>query len=234
MQITRNGKKYVVAEGHEWFWKIFEDGSWEPTTFNIFDKFLDKEKNFIDIGAWIGPTTLYAADKAKQVFSFEPDPVAYRSLVQNIDLNKIDNVVPYPVAVSNSWKGIPFGVKTAAGDSMSSELWATGDDVKVAAVSLEALIVDIQPNFIKIDIEGGEKMLLEGITSALRHLRPTIHLSLHTPWFKDDLIGFQSSIMKALAPYPFFYDENLNLIEMKNAFDPNAFNSIVATFTKLV
>lgn len=233
MHIVRGTDEYTVAEGHDWFWKIFEDGTWEPTTFKIFDKILKPKSVMLDIGAWIGPTSLYAAKRARQIFAFEPDPVAFTSLVQNLALNHVDNVIPYPVAVSNAWKGIPFGIKTTLGDSMSSELWSK-DDKKVAAVAFEALVAEIKPDFIKIDIEGGEAALLGGSRLVLETFKPTLHLSLHTPWFKDDLKSFKVRITQGVGMYPYIYDENLNRIELKDAFDTGSFNAIVASFTEIV
>lgn len=232
MQITREDRTFVVAPGHEWFWPGFADGSWEPSTFKIFDKFLDPEKNFLDIGAWIGPTALYAAPKAKKVFAFEPDPIAFQSLVMNLALNRADNVIPYPVAVSNEWGGIPFGAKTGYGDSMSSQIWAKGDK-EVSAVSLSAALEDIRPNFMKVDIEGGEKFLFD--RQPFFAWRPdAIHLSLHTPSFADDVEGFAKPIIEGLSVYDYFYDEDLNPIELEAAFDVHAFNSVVATTVRIV
>lgn len=233
MQIVRGGKEYIVTEGYEWFWAQFADGSWEPSTFKIFDRFLNPEKNFVDIGAWIGPTTLYAAPKAKAVYAFEPDLIAHRHLCQNLDLNRITNVVPYPVAIANQWKGMNFGSKSVFGDSMSSEMWAKQNDVQVPAISLTAIVLDIAPNFIKIDIEGGEKTLFEGSAIALAQMAPTIHLSLHTPWFLKNLDEYKEAVIKGLSMYPNFYDEDLNKIELKDAFDVTRFNSVVATFKEL-
>lgn len=233
MEITRGDRSYIVAEGHDWFWKIFADGTWEPSTFRIFDKFLDPDKIFVDIGAWIGPTALYAAPRSKKVFAFEPDPVAFQSLVMNLALNRADNVVPYPVAVAKEWGGIPFGAKTGYGDSMSSQIWAKGDK-EVPAVSLSAILVDLQPGFIKIDIEGGEKFLFKGSRLLLEQIKPTLHLSLHTPSFKGNVDAFANPIIDELSVYPYFYDEEFNPIELEMAFKDWAFNSVIATFTPIV
>lgn len=232
MEVVRGNDKFVVAEGHDWFWKIFADGSWEPGTFRIFDKFLDPKTVMLDIGAWIGPTSLYAASRAKKIFAFEPDPVAYNSLVQNIDLNTIKNIVPYPIAVSNEWKGIGFGAKNALGDSMSSELWGKNDD-QVPATSFSALLVDIQPGFVKIDIEGGEKNIFDNSALLLEQIKPTIHLSLHTPWHLKNLEGFKKHIIDGLAMYPYFYDENLQPTTLEAAFSAEYFTSVVASFKKI-
>lgn len=61
-----------------WFLEIYP--TWEITTFEVFDKYLDKDKYYIDIGAWIGPTVLYAAQKTKRVIAFEPDNIAFNAL----------------------------------------------------------------------------------------------------------------------------------------------------------
>lgn len=232
MHFARGKEEYTVVEGHDWFWEKFADGSWEPSTFQIFDRFLSKEKNFLDIGAWIGPTALYAAPRANQVFAFEPDPVAYASLVRNLELNKADNVVPYQTAVSDSWKGIPFGKKNVLGDSMSSQLWDRGE-WQVPAVSFEALVLDIAPNFIKIDIEGGEKFLFDGAQIALAQMKPTIMLSLHTPWFHREVPKFVDRIKKGLEPYPYFYDRNFKPVTLEEVIDVNVFNSVIASFEKI-
>ena len=231
--LTRNEEQYTVAGGYDWFWKIFEDGTWEPTTFRIFDQFLKKDGTMLDIGAWIGPTALYAARRTKQVFAFEPDPVAYPILCKNLDLNKAENVTPYQVAVSTEFKGIPFGAKTGYGDSMSSQIWAKGD-IKVPAIAFTGLIIDTDPDFIKIDIEGGEKFLFdEHSKMILESHKPTIHLSLHTPDMQDDLEGFVKAVTDGIGFYPFFYDENLKRVELADVFDIGAFNSVVATFTEI-
>ncbi len=234
MEVVRGDEKYVVAEGHEWFWPGFADGSWEPTTFKIFDKFLKPDGKMLDIGAWIGPTALYASKRTGKIFAFEPDPVAFVRLCQNLDLNKAENVVPYPVAVSNEWKGIPFGPKTGYGDSMSSEIWAKNSEIKVPAISFGGLIADIIPDFIKIDIEGGEKNIFKGSKLVLEAMQPTIHLSLHTPDMQNDLIAFKEAIIEGIGFYPFFYDENLKPVKLDEVFSVSAFNSVVATYTEIV
>lgn len=230
-EVSAHNRTYKVTEGYDWFWDSVEKGTWEPATFKIFDTFLKKDRNMLDIGAWIGPTALYASDRAKTVYAFEPDKVAYHHLTENLLLNEVENVVTYPVAVANSWKQLSFGPKNSFGDSMSSELWG-GYGIKVPAISLEAVILDLNPNFIKIDIEGGEKTIFDKSILALAECKPTIYLSLHTPWF-EDWRAFRDSIKTSLEMYPYFYDENLRPIKLEDAFVVNAFTSVVASFEKL-
>jgi hypothetical protein len=82
----------------ESFWKSVERGEWEPYTFSVLDRFVTPETTVIDIGAWIGPVTLYAAKTAKHVFAIEPDPVAFKELSA---LASVPNVSLFNHAILN-------------------------------------------------------------------------------------------------------------------------------------
>jgi FkbM family methyltransferase len=229
MRLEKNGVFYEVADGYEWFWPGF--------AFKAFDAFLTPDSVYVDIGAWIGPTVLYASKIAKKVIAFEPDPIAYHHLVKNIGLNEADkNVVPYPIAVSSDWKGIPFGSLATKkfGSSMSSELWGTTTGMQVPAISLES-VVTMSPDFIKIDIEGGERYIFESYVNnmVLGSYMPTIHLSLHTPWFKDSIDEYAGALKKGLEVFPYFYNEALEPTTLEAAIGENTFNTIVASFKKI-
>lgn len=53
-----------VDDTHSDFWRLLQAGKWEATTLNVFDRYIDAETVFVDVGAWIGPTTL-CLDKSK-------------------------------------------------------------------------------------------------------------------------------------------------------------------------
>src|SRR4030042_127032 len=89
----------VETELNKSFWKDHYS-YWENSTFDFLFKHLNKDKVFIDIGAWIGPISLIACQHSKLCLCFEPDPVAYTELVDNIDLNGFTNIIPDNRAVS--------------------------------------------------------------------------------------------------------------------------------------
>lgn len=232
MKVLKDNQSYLISDGYEWFWVIFEDGTWEPNTFKIFDKFIDENTTVLDIGAWIGPTVLYAGFKAKKVYAFEPDPVAFKHLEWNVCVNKLDDKVWIaPLAVSNEMKIIDLGVRGNPGDSMSSILW-TKDIEKVAAIPFHAALLDSGAKFVKIDIEGGEIELLKGAAIILEACQPTVHLSLHTPWFEGKKLDkYREVIKEALRGYPTILNEKLEpttIDEMLAITD--YFTSFVATY----
>ena len=86
----RPGASYAP---HAEFWLTLADGSWEPTTFRVLKAALAAgaaagRGTHLDIGAWVGPTTLFAAALAAgRVLALEPDPRAFNELLANLALN---------------------------------------------------------------------------------------------------------------------------------------------------
>lgn len=181
------------------FWSHATRGLWEPETFAAINQCCTSDTAFVDVGAWIGPLSLYAATRVAQVYSFEPDPIAFQKLVLNLAANPELRINAKPLAVSRNAKPVPL-YSQWAGDSQASvfsmrergsRLVRAGYIGTAAAVDLQATIKGVASThphiFLKIDIEGGEYSLLDGLTNA--DLRPVrwIHLSLHPENIVSDL-----------------------------------------------
>jgi tRNA G37 N-methylase Trm5 len=51
-------------------------------------------KIIVDVGAYIGDTSIYFAIKgAKKVIAIEPHPVAFKEMLENIQLNSLEKVI---------------------------------------------------------------------------------------------------------------------------------------------
>ena len=130
-QVSKNSAHFTVYSGkHYDFWKHVQNGKWEPETFTVLNKYLNRKHSYIDIGAWIGPTVLYGCQLAKHCYAFEPDPVAFQELRSNVRLNKalIPRITLCNLALSNSsrrirlYQGTLPGHNSEWGNSMSSLL----------------------------------------------------------------------------------------------------------------
>jgi len=178
----------VVFDENRWFWDSVRSGSWEPETYRVFDKYLTSDSFYFDIGAWIGPTVLYAAHISKKVFAFEPDPIAFQELKRNIALNKdnpaISKVEIFQEALSVETGAVELGTKSEGGDSLSSVLLNEEENTwEVPAVSSRKMLEksDVQDGklFCKIDIEGFEYELVPEMTAILERPKTTLYISLH-------------------------------------------------------
>ena len=88
MFIKINKKTFKVKKNNL-FWGKFSKNKWEPLNLKIYKSLIEKNTNYYDIGSWIGPTVLTAANFfPKEIYAFEPDSKAYEELKNNIFLNK--------------------------------------------------------------------------------------------------------------------------------------------------
>lgn len=208
---------------------------WEGRTFVIFDTFLDARHSYVDVGAWIGPTVLYAAAKARHVYCLEPDPEAYRVLSLNLSVNpQYRNITALNSALSDS---DGYRTLTAAGElgrSESTMLPRGAADrhivVRVPGITVETLVREYSVtdcSLVKIDIEGGELIVVPAIASFLRNQRPALYLSIH--WGALAVEEVESIIDLLLSIYDFVYDDSLRRTLDKRRIVSERISSIVCT-----
>ncbi len=82
--VKKNNISFTVEDSKELhqdvgynFW-LEKYSSWEPGTFKVLDQYLSKDKDYLDIGAWVGPTAIYGSFISRKVVAVEPDPVAHK------------------------------------------------------------------------------------------------------------------------------------------------------------
>jgi FkbM family methyltransferase len=187
--VELNGRRFhaasdVVPE----FWEQMAAGTWEPATLSLLDRFVDSQTVFFDIGTWMGPTTMYAAHSAHQVYSFEPDPIAYAELSRNLRLNTgsewVERIHTHNMAVAREHGMMRLGVQDCLGKSTNSLLLSDqSEGVDVETISFDALAdfpdLDGRRIFVKMDIEGGEYDLLTQPSRLLARPECMLFLSLH-------------------------------------------------------
>ena len=179
------------VQGDEQFWNGVD--SWEPETFDIVKRYADPSKSFIDIGAWNGVVSLYASQLFNNVVAIEPDTVAFEKLLKNIELNPCWNVSCQNVAISNT-NGNSMLNLSLAGDSMSSLL--PRDTEQFPTVNFHSVETkrfgeinrgsNVPIGLIKMDIEGGEILVIPDMLEFLEDYKPPIYISFHPFWFPEN------------------------------------------------
>lgn len=224
---TINGLNFRCDPFHISFWRKVMQGKWEENhIFDSLNKLLNPESIYIDIGSWIGPTVIYAAKLAKQIICFEPDYIAYRHLIWNIEINKLGNVIPFNIALSDK-TGIQkmASFAGALGDSTTSLLKTQDFTTQIDAYCVNwTEWVDhfglTNVDVIKIDIEGGEFSLFPIMKPFLIRYKPTIHLSLHAPYLPDeDRKRRVSELYDIVGIYNKCFDHQFKPVIFKNTMD---------------
>jgi FkbM family methyltransferase len=177
------------------FWKTVEAGEWESASFDVLDQYIQLGKVFIDIGAWVGALSLYAAKLGAIVHAIEPDSKAKDELINSFYYNTLPlgaNVSHVAIADKNGMTEINSMTEDGLGNSESSLInrGIIGQSQKVKCYTLSSYIEhhDINPYnicLIKIDTEGSELLIIPGAIEWLRKYKPTIYISFHPGWFPD-------------------------------------------------
>ncbi|SFX04063.1 methyltransferase, FkbM family [Thermoactinomyces sp. DSM 45891] len=223
----------LINQRNAWLWHSMHQNNWEEHTFNIFDRFLDLDHNYLDFGAFLGPTVLYAAHRAKHVYAVEPDPVAFGELKINVCLNApiASKVTLINSAMSGETGTSRLYSRGAFGYAVSSLMPTISDDscevqcITIADLMNQYNIRDV--NFVKMDIEGGEYALIPCLKEFLEAEKPTFYASLHSPFLKENLNRQGLSEMEAknrfeqtckdvlqvLSMYRHIYDNEGNLLD---------------------
>lgn len=161
-----------------WWVDQMRRGIWEEDTLDAFDKYATGG-TILDIGAWCGLFSIYAAKKYDcQVVAFEPDPIARWMLAKNIaanDIGKRVEVVPAAVWTHDGY--LTLRVESELGDSMTG-ISREGRPYRAKAISV-ARIAATWPDtmFAKIDIEGAEAVVWPEFHSYFPNV--PVHLSWH-------------------------------------------------------
>lgn len=226
-----NDQHFKCDPFHIGFWRIVNKGGFEPQYFDMLDQYLSAESVYCDIGSWIGPTAIYAARKCQQVYCFEPDFIAYQFLLQNIELNKSQNIKPFNLAIADSDGTIEMASHGGnLGDSMTSMV-----NLNPGRESFHAncktwdswLHENNHPkiDFLKMDIEGGEFDLLMDMQNYIKDHKPIFHLSTHSLYLPEsDRKEKMEQLIEILNFYSECYDENLELISFNESIVQKSLN----------
>jgi FkbM family methyltransferase len=213
---------FDVEETYCQFWDNLSSGNWEATTLKVFTDCIDDRTTFVDIGAWIGPTTLFAANLAKRVVSIEADPVAAAQLVRNVALNPrlSEKVEVLERAMSGNEGVAKFGARTGRGDSMSSVLFAKGEDswdaATITPAQLAARLTSEEKLFFKIDIEGGEYDLLRHFGPLAALPNATFLIAFHPRFLPGGSLWSPQTALKTAQALRTFHSYRFSLVKKRS------------------
>ena len=170
------------------YWRIKTFSSKEPHTLSWIESF-EKDSVFFDIGANIGLYTCYAGKlKNCKIYSFEPSIFNLEILGKNIFLNNLnDNVTMISNPLTDQIKESNFNMSsTEQGSAISSFGVAYKHDgsnlKKVFSHKTIGLSIDEainifkikQPDYIKIDVDGIEHLILKGAFRTLKNTKEVL------------------------------------------------------------
>lgn len=168
----------------------FWEGLYEYEFIWIFEKIISECNGFLDIGANTGLFSLIASKNNLNTISlaFEPSPDAHIFLEKNIAINKVsEHVKAYPYAVSNIEANLEFykvhnpkypDIPNLSGAASLVYANAEHKKISVQTVNIDTFLEQNHPklriDFIKIDAEGAEADIIQGMLQTIEKHKPII------------------------------------------------------------
>lgn len=171
-------------------------GIWEPEVMGLMGRLIHPDDICLDVGANVGVHTLAMADLAKSghIYAFEPSATNFKHLCNNVRDNRITNSTVYQLGLSNvagerefhyfeNYAGCSFsggGGEDQDIDAVMQKAWGVVWDRITETVSFTTLDIWAEANnlsrldFIKMDVEGFERYVVEGGANILRRFRPKL------------------------------------------------------------
>jgi FkbM family methyltransferase len=139
---------------------------------------LSKEEVFVDGGAFDGDTInafiKKTKNKFKKIYAFEPDEITYKKLNQYVKSLKDNRII-----IMRKGIGVKKTTVSFANDgSFGSRISKTGE-IKIKIVSLDEMLKDKKPTFIKYDIEGAEIDALKGAINIIKRNKPKLAICVY-------------------------------------------------------
>jgi lipopolysaccharide transport system ATP-binding protein len=198
-----------------WFWPQYGEG-WETDTFLIFRRFLHRGSKFVDVGAWVGATVMYAsALGATNIHTVEANPATVKLLAGLVDRSPIlgDSVTIHNLCISDSEGMVSFG-NVDGSHATSSAASMRGTGFTVPSKSLYEFLRSnslLDADLLKVDIEGAEELIGADLRRLSHAGVKAIHLSLHPPFWKP--ANFPVELFDAIREFD-VYDSRGNALAL--------------------
>ncbi|MGD9976079.1 MAG: FkbM family methyltransferase [Desulfatirhabdiaceae bacterium] len=177
----------------------------ELIIFTFYRKNKGHYRRVADIGANIGLHTIMLAKLGYHVTSYEPDPIHNAKLVENLAINKIENVNVVQAAVSDSADEREF--IRILGNTTGSHLagaksspYGEQEKFDVTVLNFKQLIGNI--DLVKLDAEGEESRIL--------------CVTDHADWLNMDAVVEVGTEENAASIFSHFQHIQINLFSQKH------------------
>lgn len=184
LSIKYHGQVFcVLPREHLDFWRSAESGQWDELTPAFIKRTTNRDTYFVDIGAWIGPLTLFAGTLAKKVLAIEPDPVIAAVLQENVRLNDLPIEVRQAGIHSRPGQLALFS-KTGTRDNMASSLGnPTSTQIEVPGLTFDDIAAEIGDHtgnvVVKMDVEGHEFEVGQQLAKFAKRFNASLTVSVH-------------------------------------------------------
>ena len=165
-----------------------------------------RNKHIIDAGGYVGDTALlFSSYTDKSIHVFEASPSNMDIIRETIRLNHLDNIVPVSKALGENSGTATFslGERNSCNSLVERPGYNYPNHIEVPVITLDDYVREnnLEVGLIKVDIEGGEQLLLKGAVETIRTQHPILLISIYHS--ANDFFEIKPMIEKMCDKYTF-------------------------------
>ena len=165
-----------------------------------------RNKDIIDAGGYVGDTALlFSSYTDKNIHVFEASPSNMDIIRETIRLNQLENVVPVSKALGEKSGTATFslGERNSCNSLVERPGYNYPNHIEVPVITLDDYVREnnLEVGLIKVDIEGGEQLLLKGAVETIRTQHPILLISIYHS--ANDFFEIKPMIEKMCDKYTF-------------------------------
>ena len=198
------------------------DVAWEQILFINYTSLLQSGCNAVDIGGNVGwhSQRLIEHLACANLAIFEPIPLLAQKLIERFGGRS--GVIVHELALSN-WNGNTnfFAKPNSLGESglRRKQRYGNGRNDDLVTIEVETRRLDdvrlgFAPDYIKVDVEGGEIHVLQGATDTIRRHRPIISVEFGSNGY--EAYGHEGSALAQFSTKNDYYIYVLSKNSIKN------------------
>ena len=165
-----------------------------------------RNKDIIDAGGYVGDTALlFSSYTDKSIHVFEASPSNMDIIRETIRLNHLENIVPVSKALGEKSGTATFslGERNSCNSLVERPGYNYPNHIEVPVITLDDYVREnnLEVGLIKVDIEGGEQLLLKGAVETIRTQHPILLISIYHS--ANDFFEIKPMIEKMCDKYTF-------------------------------
>lgn len=158
---------------------------------------LGKNENFVDLGAYTGDTVaqfIEIVGEYGEIIAAEPDIKNYSKLVKNT--GGLKSIRLENVGISSTDKISQFAMLGGRNSK------ANAAKTEIQFLSVDSLVGDTAPSYIKMDIEGEELAAIKGAVNTIKNCRPKMRIAAYHR--TEDLFSIPKAVYNIRPDYKIY------------------------------
>jgi FkbM family methyltransferase len=184
---SKDGKVYWIEKGDNLYKKRLQAGQYQKSNWIFAQSLIDNWTRAIDVGTNNACNAVNYAEKFKIVDCFEPTPLAQQLWINTINDNQVKNCNLYKVGLGERQHDTEILIYEKNGGHNHLSHYDKNPRTNPQRSHKQRIPIKVETldsynfqdvGFIKIDVEGYERFVLEGAQTTIQRSRPTIQLEL--------------------------------------------------------